>query len=160
MVEKIVPMDDKLFKEFSEFIDRTNNTKPRDQKVTIRVLPEEKAFYRQIVNLTEFKNVSELIRESVRKQIKNIHIPSNPLEERFLTVFGIHRKIRKIIEKEVVEIENEIEKAVEEIDVTDLDEDLLIDFIQKMQMSSALGISLLRRKKDQENSASHSLQTH
>ncbi|KKM17282.1 hypothetical protein LCGC14_1677330 [marine sediment metagenome] len=46
MVEKIVPMDDKLFKEFSEFIDRTNNTKPRDQKVTIRVLPEEKAFYR------------------------------------------------------------------------------------------------------------------
>jgi len=60
----------------------------------------------------------------------------------------------------VVEIENEIEKAVEEIDVTDLDEDLLIDFIQKMQMSSALGISLLRRKKDQENSASHSLQTH
>ncbi|HEC39127.1 hypothetical protein LCGC14_1677340 [marine sediment metagenome] len=60
----------------------------------------------------------------------------------------------------MVEIENEIEKAVEEIDVTDLDEDLLIDFIQKMQMSSALGISLLRRKKDQENSASHSLQTH
>ena len=95
-------------KKFEKVVKKRNKNVARDQKLSIRVLPEEIALYKQIVNLTEYKNVSELIRESVSKQIKDIRIPSNPMEKRFLTVFGIHRKIGKIIEREVVEIDNEI----------------------------------------------------
>ena len=98
------------------------------------------------MDLTEFKNVSELIRKSVREKIKKIILPSNEVEQRFLGVWGIHRKIGKVIEKKVVEIENNIEKIVENIDVQDLDENLIIDFIQKQQVSSAIGISMLRKK--------------
>lgn len=60
--------------------------------------------------------------------------------------WGIHRKIGKAIEKHVSEIENEIDKIVEDIDVNNIDNELLIDFIQKQQVSSAIAISLLRKK--------------
>jgi len=50
----------------------------------------------------------------------------------------------------VLEIENEIEKVVENIDVSTIDNDLLIDFIQKQQVSSAIAISLLRKKMSSE----------
>ena len=56
------------------------------------------------------------------------------------------RKIGKAIEKQVLEIENEIEKVVENIDVSTIDNELLIDFIQKQQVSSGIAISLLRKK--------------
>ena len=68
------------------------------------------------------------------------------MEQRFLGVWGIHRKIGKIIEKKVIEIENEIEKIVENIDVRNIDKDMIMDFIQKQQVSSAIGISMLRKK--------------
>ncbi len=35
---------------------------------------------------------------------------------------------------------------VENIDVRNIDEDSIIDFIQKQQVSSAIGISMLRKK--------------
>jgi len=50
----------------------------------------------------------------------------------------------------VFEIENEIEKIVENIDVSSIDNDLLIDFIQKQQVSSVIAISLLRKKMGNE----------
>lgn len=46
----------------------------------------------------------------------------------------------------MVEIENEIDKIVENIDVSTISEDMLIDFIQKQQVGSAIAISLLRKK--------------
>jgi hypothetical protein len=58
----------------------------------------------------------------------------------------IHRKIGKAIEKHVFDIENEIERLAENIDVSTIDKELLIDFIQKQQVSSAIAISLLRKK--------------
>ncbi len=98
------------------------------------------------MDLTEFKTISSLIRTSVREKIEKIFIPSNAMEQRFLGVWGIHRKIGKIIEKKVIEIENEIEKIVENIDVRNIDKDMIMDFIQKQQVSSAIGISMLRKK--------------
>ena len=68
------------------------------------------------------------------------------MEQRFLGTWGIHRKIGKAIEKQVFEIENEIEKVVENIDVSTIENELLINFIQKQQVSSAITISLLRKK--------------
>jgi len=56
--------------------------------------------------------------------------------------WGIHRKIGKAIEKQVLEIE----KVVKHIDVGTIDNELLIDFIQKQQVSSTIAISLLRKK--------------
>lgn len=82
----------------------------------------------------------------VYEKIKNIILPNNPVEQRFLGTWGIHRKIGKAIEKQVREIENEIDKVVENIDVGNIDNKLLIDFIQKQQVSSAIAISLLRKK--------------
>ena len=46
----------------------------------------------------------------------------------------------------MLEVENEIEKIAETIDVSTIENDLLIDFIQKQQVSSAIAISLLRKK--------------
>jgi len=56
----------------------------------------------------------------------------------------------KAIEKHVFEVENEIEKIAEGIDVSTIENDLLIDFIQKQQVSSAIAISLLRKKINNE----------
>jgi len=52
----------------------------------------------------------------------------------------------KAIEKQVDEIEKEIDKIAENIDVSNIDNELLIDFIKKQQVSSAIAISLLRKK--------------
>ncbi len=110
------------------------------------MLPEELALYQHYVDLTEYKSISDLVRKTVREKIKKVIIPTNPVEQRFLGTWGIHRKIGKAIEKQVLEIENEIEKVVENIDVSTIDNDLLFDFIQQQQVSSAIAISLLRKK--------------
>ena len=72
-----------------------------------------------------------MVRQAVRAKIKKLILPHNSLEQRFLGTWGIHRKIGKAIEKQVVEVENEIEKLVDKIDVSNIDKELLIDFIQK-----------------------------
>ena len=109
--------------------------------MTIRILPEEIALYQHYVDLTEYKNISDLVRKAVREKIEKIRIPSNEVEQRFISSWGIHRKIGKAIEKHVSEIENEIDKIAETIDVSNVDDETLIDFIQKQQVSSAIAIS-------------------
>jgi len=128
-----------------EVLEKENAKKPKDEKLTIRMLPEAIALYQHYVDLTEYKSISDLVRKTVREKMKII-IPTNPVSQRFLGTWGIHRKIGKAIEKQVLEIENEIEKVVENIDVSTIDNELLIDFIQKQQVSSAIAISLLRKK--------------
>ena len=127
-------------------LEKENAKKPKGETLTIRILPEELALYQHYVDLTEYKNISDLVRKAVREKIEKMHIPSNPVEQRFLGTWGIHRKIGKAIEKHVLEVENEIEKIAETIDVSAIDDELLIDFIQKQQVSSAIAISLLRKK--------------
>ncbi len=146
VIENVVALNNEVLKKLENVLKEENAKKPKAEKLTIRILPEEIALYQYYVDLTEFKNVSELIRKSVREKIKEITLPSNETEQRFLGVWGIHRKIGKAIEKKVVEIENDIEKIVENIDVQDLDEELIIDFIQKQEVSSAIGIYMLRKK--------------
>ncbi len=146
VIENVVALNNEVLEKLENVLKEENAKKTKAEKLTIRILPEEIALYQYYVDLTEFKNVSELIRKSVREKIKKITLPSNEVEQRFLGVWGINRKIGKAIEKKVVEIENDIEKIVENIDVQDLDENLIIDFIQKQQVSSAIGISMLRKK--------------
>jgi Arc/MetJ-type ribon-helix-helix transcriptional regulator len=145
--DNIIAMDDEVLNKLRKVLEQENLNKPKGEKLTIRMLPEELALYQHYVHLTEYKNVSDLVRRAVREKIRNIVIPKNPIEQRFLGTWGIHRKIGDAIEKQVDEIENEIEDLVENIDVSSIDEDLLIDFIQKQQVSSAIAISLLRKKK-------------
>ncbi len=139
--------DEKILKKLEDLVEKENAKKPKEDKVTIRMLPEEVALYQYYVDSTEYKNISELVRQSVREKIKNLIVPHNPVEQRFLAgVWGIHRKIGKAIEKKVIDVENHIEKLVEDIDVSEIDQDLLIDFIQKQQVGSAIAISMLRKK--------------
>jgi len=144
--QKVVAIDNKILDKLQEVLEKENEKKPKADKLSIRILPEEVALYQYYADSVGYKNISELVRDSVRTRIKKIIVPKNPLEQRFLSTWGIHRKIGKAIEKEVVNVENEIEKIVEKIDVSDIDEDLLIDFIQKQQVSSAIAISMLRKK--------------
>ena len=140
-------VDDAILKKLQEVVEKENKRKPKEDKVTIRMLPEEVALYQYYVDSTEYKNISDLVRQSVREKIKKLIVPHNPVEQRFLAgAWGIHRKIGKAIEKKVLDVENHIEKMVEDIDVTGIDQDMLIDFIQKQQVSSAIAISMLRKK--------------
>ena len=145
-VKKVVAIDEKILEKLQEVIEKENAKKPKGEKLTIRMLPEEISLYQHYVDSTEYKNISDLVRQAVREKIKKIIIPHNPIEQRFLGTWGIHRKIGKAIEKHVFDVENEIEKIAEEIDVSTIDKELLIDFIQKQQVSSAIAISLLRKK--------------
>ncbi|MHA2180623.1 MAG: hypothetical protein ACXAAH_04275 [Promethearchaeota archaeon] len=145
-MEKVIAINDEILEKLEKVLEKENAKKPKGQKLAIRMLPEEIALYQYYVELTEYKNISDLVRQSVREKIKKIFIPNNPIEQRFLGTWGIHRKIGKAIEKQVSEIENEIEKITENIDVSNIDNELLIDFIQKQQVSSAIAISLLRKK--------------
>jgi hypothetical protein len=146
VVEKVIAINDEILQKLEEVLKKENAKKPKGEKLAIRMLPEEIALYQHYVELTEYKTISDLVRQSVREKIKKISVPSNPVEQRFLTSWGIHRKIGKAIEKKVSEIENEIDKIAENIDVSNIDDELLIDFIQKQQVSSAIAISLLRKK--------------
>jgi len=146
VVKNIVAIDDEVLEKLKEVLEKENAKKPKGEKLTIRMLPEEIVLYQHYVDLTEYKSISDLVRKTVREKIKKVIIPTNPVEQRFLGTWGIHRKIGKAIEKQVLEIENEIEKVVENIDVSTIDNELLIDFIQKQQVSSAIAISLLRKK--------------
>ncbi|MFW9939441.1 MAG: hypothetical protein ACFFFT_00275 [Candidatus Thorarchaeota archaeon] len=143
-------IDDEVLEKLEEVLEKENAKKPKGETLTIRMLPEELALYQHYVDLTEYKSISDLVRKTVREKIKKVIIPINPVEQRFLGTWGIHRKIGKAIEKQVLEIENEIEKVVENIDVSAIDNELLIDFIQKQQVSSAIAISLLRKKMGKE----------
>ncbi|MFW9820969.1 MAG: hypothetical protein ACFFE5_15285 [Candidatus Thorarchaeota archaeon] len=91
------------------------------------------SLYQHYVDTTDYKNISDLVRQAVREKIQKIIIPKNPLEQRFLGTWGIHRKIGKAIEKHVLDIENEIEKLLDNIDVNNINKELLIDFIQKQR---------------------------
>ena len=142
----VVAFDEEMLNKLENIIDMENAKKPKNEKLSIRVLPEEIALYEHYVNMTEYKNISDLIRKSVRAQIKKIVIPKSAIEQRFLGIWGIHRKIGKAIEGQINHIENEIEKIVEKIDVNNIDEEMLLDFIQKQQVSSVIAISLLRKK--------------
>jgi len=144
--QKVVAINDKILDRLQEVLEKENEKKPKADKLSIRMLPEEVALYQYYVDSVGYKNISELVRDSVRDRIKKIIVPKNPIEQRFLGTWGIHRKIGKAIEKEVIHVENEIEKIVEDIDVSGIDEDMLIDFIQKQQVSSAIAISMLRKK--------------
>ncbi|MBA7515047.1 hypothetical protein ES705_07085 [subsurface metagenome] len=146
VVKKIVAIDDEVLEKLEDVLEKENAKKPKGETLTIRMLPEELALYQHYVDLTEYKNISDLVRKTVREKIRKVIIPTNPMEQRFLGTWGIHRKIGKAIEKHVLEIGNEIEKIVEHIDVSTIDNELLIDFIQKQQVSSAIAISLLRKK--------------
>ena len=145
-LKKIVVLDEEILVKLQEVLKKDNAKKPKNEKLTIRILPEELALYQHYVDLTEYKTISDLVRKAVREKIKKINLPNNPIEQRFLGTWGIHRKIGKAIEKHVLEVENEIEKIAETIDVSTIENDLLIDFIQKQQVSSAIAISLLRKK--------------
>jgi hypothetical protein len=140
-------VDKAIMKKLQDVVEKENAKKTKEDKVTIRMLPEEVSLYQYYVDSTEYKNISDLVRQSVREKIKKLIVPHNPVEQRFLGgVWGIHRKIGKAIEKEVLDVENYIEKMVENIDVNAIDQDFLIDFIQKQQVSSAIAISMLRKK--------------
>jgi len=56
-------------------------------------------------------------------------------------------------------IRNAIEKIAENIDVSKWSEEDIMDFIQNSNLSGAVAVSMLRKKRYQ-NSISHSLQTH
>ena len=146
VVKNVVAIDDEVLEKLEEVLEKENSKKPKGETLTIRMLPEELALYQHYIDLTEYKSISDLVRKTVREKIKKVIIPTNPVEQRFLGTWGIHRKIGKAIEKQVLEIENEIEKVVENIDVSTIDNELLIDFIQKQQVSSTIAISLLRKK--------------
>lgn len=146
VVQKIVAIDEDILEKLEEVLEKENAKKPKGEKLTIRILPEEIALYQHYVDLTEFRNISELVRQSVRDKIKTLVIPNNPVEQRFLGTWGIHRKIGKAIEDQIVEIENEIEKVIENIDVSTIDENMIIDFIQKQQLGSVIAISMLQKK--------------
>ena len=148
-LKKIVVLDEEILAKLQEVLKKDNAKKPKNEKLTIRILPEELALYQHYVDLTEYKTISDLVRKAVREKIKKIYIPTNPIEQRFLGTWGIHRKIGKAIEKHVLDVENEIEKIAEKIDVSTIENDILIDFIQKQQVSSAIAISLLRKKLDE-----------
>ncbi|MHA1988613.1 MAG: hypothetical protein ACW98D_18425 [Promethearchaeota archaeon] len=150
VVEKVITVNDEILEKLEEVLEKENAKKPKGEKLTIRILPEEIALYQHYVDLTEYKNISDLVRKAVREKIEKIRIPSNPVEQRFISSWGIHRKIGKAIEKHVAEIENEINKIAEDIDVSNVDDETLIDFIQKQQVSSAIAISLLRKKIENE----------
>jgi len=146
-VENIIAVDDEVLNKLRKVIEQENLNKPKGEKLTIRMFPEEIALYQYYVHLTEYKNVSDLVRKAVREKIRSIVIPKNPIEQRFLGTWGIHRKIGEAIEEQINEVEDEIEDIVENIDVSAINEDLLIDFIQRQQVSGAIAISLLKKKK-------------
>jgi len=146
VVKKVIAVDEEILEKLEEVLKKENAKKPKGEKLTIRILPEEIALYQHYVDLTEYKNISDLFRKAVREKIEKIKIPSNPVEQRFIGTWCIHHTIGKAIEKQVDEIENEIDQIAETIDVSNIDNELLIDFIQKQQVSSAIAISLLRKK--------------
>lgn len=131
VVKNIVAIDDEVLEKLEEVLEKENSKKPKGETLTIRMLPKQLALYQHYVDLTEYKSISDLVRKTVREKIKKVIIPTNPVEQRFLGTWGIHRKIGKVVEN---------------IDVSTIDNDLLIDFIQKQQVSSAIAISLLRKK--------------
>ena len=146
VVQKVVALSEKVLDKLQDVLDKENAKKTKADKLSIRMLPEEVALYQYYADSVGYKNISDLVRDSVRARIKKIVVPKNAIEQRFLGTWGIHRKIGKTIEKQIIQVENEIEKIVEDIDVSGIDQDMLIDFIQKQQVSSAIDISMLRKK--------------
>ena len=77
VVEKVVALNEEILEKLEEVLEKENAKKPKGEKLTIRILPEEIALYQQYVDLTEYKNISDLVRKAVREKIKNIILPKS-----------------------------------------------------------------------------------
>ncbi|KKM52795.1 hypothetical protein LCGC14_1554510 [marine sediment metagenome] len=60
-VENVVALNNEVLEKLKNVLKEENAKKPKAEKLTIRILPEEIALYQHYVDLTEFKNVSALI---------------------------------------------------------------------------------------------------
>ncbi|MCK5343798.1 MAG: hypothetical protein KAR20_10360, partial [Candidatus Heimdallarchaeota archaeon] len=69
-VENFIAVDDEVLNKLRKVLENENSNKPKGEKLTIRMLPEEIALYQYYVHLTEYKNVSDLVRKSVREKIR------------------------------------------------------------------------------------------
>lgn len=151
MVEKVIAVNDEILEELEEVLRKKNEKKPMGEKLTIRILPEELALYQHYVNLTEYKNLSDLVRNAVREKIEKIIIPHNPVEERFIGIWGIYRKIGKAIGKEIneSEIENRIEKIAEKVTLESdeqIDSEKLLELIKMQHINDAILTAIVQRK--------------
>ena len=92
-----------------------------------------------------------MVRASVDEKIKRLVLPRTEEGQRFLSAFGIHRKIYKTIENSAEDVEQYPEEYIEDnIYIDEIDEEELMDFVQKNQVKSTLGILILKRKKEKE----------
>lgn len=62
VVKNIVAIDDEVLEKLEEVLEKENAKKPKGEKLTIRMFPEEIALYQHYVDLTEYKSISDLVR--------------------------------------------------------------------------------------------------
>ncbi|MFX1568109.1 MAG: hypothetical protein ACFFCV_07055 [Promethearchaeota archaeon] len=118
---------------------KENQRQVKNDKLTIRILPEELKLYRLFVLKSEYKNVSELVRDAVREKILRDFKP-NPTHHPF-------EHYSSLLEDELTaNFENEIEKLTENVNLKKIDKDILIDVLQKQLLNDIIAISILRRK--------------
>ena len=61
VVKNIVAIDDEVLEKLEEVLEKENAKKPKGEKLTIRMLPEELELYQHYVDLTEYKSISDLV---------------------------------------------------------------------------------------------------
>lgn len=135
-----------------EVIKKENKDKAKKERISIRVYP---SVFKTLDYITEQIgiNKSDFVRDAIREKIKKTIIPKTKVEERFLTTFGVHRKVAKKLEEKSNEMDNlgnEIEKIVTDIDVSNLTKDELVDFLQELHLIAAVCTGMLRKKHYEE----------
>jgi len=126
-------------------------------RIQFRIEGHEKTQWESFVDDNpEYGSMTELILESVRKTVSPKKIraslkPRNPIEERFLSLWGI-KKINKEISNSVLKTEKHVQKINQVVMDSEIPEDLTVDMlIQKIQKNNIenLYLSAIIKKKVQ-----------
>ena len=130
----------------------------KKERIHFRIEEHEKTLWESFVddNL-EYETLTDLILKSVRKTISPKKLrghlrPSNPIEERFLSLWGI-RKINKEISNSVLETEKHVKKINQVVMDSKIPDNLTVqDMIKKIQQNNIenLYLSAIIKKKMQK----------
>lgn len=149
-----VIFEDKKDWERAQDLIEEENSKTNVERITFKIEPEEKKALKEFIkNNPKYNGYTDLIIKSLREKVtldkmnKTVEkiSPSNEIEARFLSTFGIHRKVGEVIQEKALKLENEFNKIAELVkkEGGNLDREYLWELLQKYQIYSMIISSVL-----------------
>ena len=77
VISKIIEGPEELLVKVEALINKENKERKKDDRISIRLFPEELQLIQNVSESLGFKNISQFARETIREKVRNTIIPKN-----------------------------------------------------------------------------------